>query len=716
MYSVKVKILCMCLLTGLSCLPVRAQDSATDGTDFYVTFTNNADKAANVCQVRYVVTETCYITAQYGDGSYLGNNVQYAPGVYTLSVDKSKCYYVSKVTGAYNLMLHVTSTRNIGVFALNMDSGSSDATTVLPVSIWGTDYTAISGSSFAIGPNYITVIAPTDGTTFNIYNAAGTLVATHTSTTANPVYSYTLSADITGYTVESDQKIAVYSSVPCGNGVYGGCDHNYEQLYPTSMAGRSYFAWNISTTMVSAYATEKVIFMALEDGTTVTQKAGATVTTIPLDRHDKATYTFSSAAIPPVMLTSDKPIIVNHILGVGPSVKWWIPVEQRITRAVIAPFVAVGTSYIVRHRLSVMIPDGSQSDMIVRETRNGVVTTPTLSFSSNTSNPYYLLANRDYEDTDDVMIELINPAGFIAYMAGGGYAEGYIYTAGSGAFDLQNYFTITTKTQPYNDTHYTATDEATHTFAPSDNITVKRTLERTFTNVSWRINGTTYTGVTENTNTSNTLTLPASAFPYGKDSITLAVRYSGATADSLYTGYVTVTTEANFASIAPVNVTRGGNHTYTVKLPNGVTADRNIVVNLSYSGATTAFNAGPPSVTIPNGSNSANFNITSTTSAPYGSTMNITLSGTNYAPVVIGSDDEAIIRVGASTPSGTDFWFVAPHMSDDTDATLRYYPAFLAISNNTYQTAHSVITIYNGGSLITLRDTIAPGGFIKRDF
>jgi hypothetical protein len=64
----------------------------------------------------------------------------------------------------------------------------------------------------------------------------------------------------------------------------------------------------------------------------------------------------------------------------------------------------------------------------------------------------------------------------------------------------------------------------------------------------------------------------------------------------------------------------------------------------------------------------------------------------------------------------TDFWFVAPHMSDDTDGTIRYYPAFLAISNNTDQTAHSVITIYNGGSLITLRDTIAPGGFAKHDF
>jgi hypothetical protein len=46
-------------------------------------------------------------------------------------------------------------------------------------------------------------------------------------------------------------------------------------------------------------------------------------------------------------------------------------------------------------------------------------------------------------------------------------------------------------------------------------------------------------------------------------------------------------------STAAVNVTRGGSNIYTVKLPAGVTADRNITVNLSYSGTTSAFNTPP---------------------------------------------------------------------------------------------------------------------------
>jgi hypothetical protein len=179
---------------------------------------------------------------------------------------------------------------------------------------------------------------------------------------------------------------------------------------------------------------------------------------------------------------------------------------------------------------------------------------------------------------------------------------------------------------------------------------------------------------------------------------------------------LTVTTEANFLFTTPVNITKGRNHIYTVKLPNGVTADRDIVVNLSYSGATTAFNAGPPSVTIPNGKNSATFTVTATAFAPYGSTMNITLSGTNYSPVIIGANNEASIRVGASTPAGTDFWFVAPQLTTVNGGCDHDCPVFLAIFNDTSHPAQVEITLYNGGSPIIIPATIAPGSFYKHDF
>ncbi|MDR2809682.1 MAG: hypothetical protein LBB84_03885 [Tannerellaceae bacterium] len=559
---------CLCILSA------RAQDSATEGTDFYVTFTSNNGSTTNICQIRYVVATTCRITAQYGDGTYLDNNVQYTPGVYTRDVDKSKCYTTSTTTGASRLMLHITSTQNIGVYALNMYQNTTDATTVLPVATWGTDYTVIGNTG---SYNSITVIAPTAGTIFTIRNAAGTAVVSDQATnTSNPVYSYVVSADLTGYTVESNYNVAVFSSCRCGNPVTsGGCDHNYEQIYPTATAGKNFFLWNLSvenTYNAAGNTKDKVVIVALENATTVTKKVGATTSTIPLNRHDTNAFWLDTTvhvnnATTPVMLTSDKPIIVNHLLGYAPTIKWWSSIEQRVTHAVITPFVATGSSYITLHQLDIMIPAGAQPNMIIRETRSGVVTTPTLTFYTNTSNPNYVIASRQYPNTDNVMIELINSAGFIAYMTGYGNAETYIYSAGSGAFNLQNYFTITTKTQPYNDTYYSATDPATHTFAPTDNITVKRTLERAFTSVSWLIHDAVYTGVTENTNINNTLTFPASLFPCGKDSITMRVRYSGAAVDSLYTGYIWIDKPAQASDInvsGVVEVCTGSATTLTV--------------------------------------------------------------------------------------------------------------------------------------------------------
>ncbi|MDR1645804.1 MAG: hypothetical protein LBS05_08300, partial [Tannerellaceae bacterium] len=51
-----------------------------------------------------------------------------------------------------------------------------------------------------------------------------------------------------------------------------------------------------------------------------------------------------------------------------------------------------------------------------------------------------------------------------------------------------------------------------------------------------------------------------------------------------------------------------------------------------------------------------------------------------------------------SRAQDTAFWFVAPHMSTMSYNPPLNYPAFLAISNGTFQGAKIAITLYNGGS------------------
>jgi hypothetical protein len=139
-------------------------------------------------------------------------------------------------------------------------------------------------------------------------------------------------------------------------------------------------------------------------------------------------------------------------------------------------------------------------------------------------------------ENEDIAIDISSPGGFLAYMSGSGEYSIYCFTAGGGAYNLQNYFTIQEKGTTIG-TYYENTTEITHTFESSDVIVVKRNVEALFDSVTWHINGVKY-AIAENANIMNTLNFPASSFHSGENTLTMSVRFSGTTADSLYIGKV----------------------------------------------------------------------------------------------------------------------------------------------------------------------------------
>jgi hypothetical protein len=550
--NILVRTVVLTIVFSLYAFSNYAQNNATEGKEFYVAFTSNRDASTVYnpqCYIRYVVTDTCYITAQYKNGDYIDNNTLYPPGIYTIGVDTIKCYIQTTSSGIKNKGIKVTSTKDIGLYAFNTMIHSFDATAVLPTTSLGNHYTIISHTSYY--NKNILIIAPSAGTKFTIRDANGAYVVRDQSLSANTTYLYTSLSELTGYTVESNNNIAVFSTVDCGGGVGyitpGGCDHNFEQMLPTNTAGKNFLLWQITPPV--AYDEDIIKILALEDGTQIKTK-GTTYNpsiseTIFLNAHETSEFNlysrnvFVNESSRVVALESNKPIIVEHISGYAPSIQWWIPTEQMITRAMTSPFKI---NYFESHTLHIMIPAGSESDMIMKETRNGITTAATLPFFTNQADTNYVIAKKTYQSSDsEVLIELINPAGLIAYM----YAKGdmmsdasYIYPAGMGAFNLQNYFTAGTKTLPYKDVYYSETTDSTHTFAPEDNITVKRTIQSPFQEIKWLINGKPYTSITDNKNTTNTLTFPAAKLECGENSISMSVLYNGATADSVYTGKV----------------------------------------------------------------------------------------------------------------------------------------------------------------------------------
>ena len=537
---------------------VFAQSSATEGKEFYLCFTtNDIDNVISVIQIRYVVSSDCYITAQYGDGTYLDSNVLYLPGTYTKPLDKNKAYIdIFWDRPPNNKYLKVTSTEKIGVYGINMASHSTDASTILPVDALGTNYVILS-HSYAQPPNTISVIAPTSGTIITIRDANGKAVDSSVSIPAGMVYFYSEWAEITGYTVESNNIVAVFSSVFCGlMATCGNCDHNWEQMWSTNTAGKNYIVWCMSpgdyTTFTNCADNIKII--ALEDSTTITRKVGTAITTHTLNKYKTVahntpttstatTYRNNSSGV--VEYTSDKPFIVEHIFGHAPCIKWIAPVEQKVTSAMLSPFVPTGSSVIISHTLHVLIAANAESNMRMKEIRNGVETDVNLTFYTNTTNKDYKIAYKHYAANDSVLISLINTRGFIAYITGHGERESYIITAGAGAYDLQCYFTIEEKSTN-NETYYSSTTINTHTFKDVDSIVVKRTIEKSFESVTWLINSVPYS-VTENINTVNSLKFPASILNIGQNTITMSVRFTGDESDSVYTGLVWL--EANTETV-----------------------------------------------------------------------------------------------------------------------------------------------------------------------
>jgi hypothetical protein len=169
-----------------------------------------------------------------------------------------------------------------------------------------------------------------------------------------------------------------------------------------------------------------------------------------------------------------------------------------------------------------------------------------------------------------------------------------------------------------------------------------------FTSAS-QTNGTTYYQVAGGVlpaSTNGVVLAPVSTAAYGEWTVNesmISTMSNLLPMSGIQPAILTVTTEANFLSAAAVNVARGGSNTYTVKLPTEVTADRNITVNLAYSGTTAAFSSRPASVTIPSGANSATFTVTASSTATNGQSMTITLASTSYSPVIIGATNQATI-------------------------------------------------------------------------
>ena len=546
-YAFFSKIVCvMLILQGWLCdSTVYAQSTSTAanaGKEFYITYLYNYSRVTTL-QMKVVVSKACYITAKYNNqaNAYWNNwnNSLVQPGVYTAAVSRNDV--TNTISQTSNRSITLTSTENVNVYAINYYSMSTDGTCILPVSTWGTEYRLATGIPSVGNPSLYAVVA----------NESGTVVTLHDNTTVtlnqNEVYHYihTSDVDMTGMKVSATKPVALYSGAtisygPSQSGRYcsslgpASADHIYEQLWSVDKWGKDFFAWPILTPNGFGNWGGMLAIIANEGGTNVTLSGGINgglPVSYNLNAGDKQYVCHVMTGL--TRIVSDKPIMVFLMLP-DASVMSIAATDQRIIHSTVAPFILSGATNINAHGIDILVPAASWSHMVIRE--NGIVV-PNSTYTVNTSAhfPDWYNIRKNLADTD-VTIDITCLGGFLAYMSGTGDWESYAFLAGTGAYDLGSYFTVKEQATTI-DTYYGNTSSATHSFEPTDQIVVKRTIEGYFASVSWFLNGVPYT-ITENANTTNTLNFPASALSPGENLLTMSVRYLGATADSIYVGKV----------------------------------------------------------------------------------------------------------------------------------------------------------------------------------
>jgi len=591
-----------------------AQSSAANaGREFYFTYLHNRASGGfpTTLQLKVVVEQPCYITAEYNNaaGTYWNGwdgTVLIPAGIYTDTVRYANVFELPGTNNTGSITsktIRLTSSENVCVYAINYYSASTDGTCILPVTAWGTEYRLATG-------------IPITNTHSSLYavvaKEAGTVVTLHDGTTTitlnqNQAYHFRSNAniDMTGMRVSATKPIALFSGGQSVlgpgqqyNGISGfGCsrignassDHTYEQLWSVDKWGTDFFAFPVRTPnggnpVGTGNWGGMLAIVAHENGTTVTVSGGinsGTPLVYSMNAGDKVYTCDSMSGL--TRIVADKPIMPFLSLP-DACIMTFQPTDQRISHAFVSPFILSGTTNVNAHGIDLLMPAAFWSQTVIKE--NGVVvanSTYTVNASSQFPDWYHIRKNLPNSDTH---INIDCPSGFLAYISGSGSAETYAFSAGSGAFDLQCYFTVKEQATT-NNTYYQNTTVFTHTFDVADTVVVNRMVTPAFTSISWRLNGVPY-AFAENTSTTNMLKIPATALISGDNVLTMVVRFSGSSADSLYTGHIW--------RIAGVEVCAGDSIEFVADVtPVGLSAAYQWFVNdTAYAGATdTVFGYAP---------------------------------------------------------------------------------------------------------------------------
>lgn len=417
----------------------------TIGTDFWLGF----NSTGSYYELKLVSTSSCTVTLSFTDGSVPDRTISIAgEGVtsYVFNYTNNDAYNemtaVRNTSGTSNKSVRITSTAPIGVYAINQQSALTDATSVLPVTNYGTKYIAFDGVT--MGNHKYIIISPEDNN--NIYINGGSAIPLN----KGQVYAKTSSTELSGDIIMSDSPVAFFIvshelRMPTSSTSY--TDQAFEQLPPVSSWGKEFLV------PITERASEFVRVIASMDNTTVTF-AGTTYT---LNTGETMGGTLLEINAP-TYISADKPIgVCTFMVGSGyksfgygdPSISWVPSIDQHMKSATItpfAPFAVPSTSTQLNAHWGQVVAKTAYKD----ETKvngealsGGSWVDGPLASGLSVYNMPFLKADGGWEKS----YTFSNDNGIVVLGYGTGSAESYQYLAASSSRKLDAYFTI-------NDLHY----------------------------------------------------------------------------------------------------------------------------------------------------------------------------------------------------------------------------------------------------------------------
>jgi hypothetical protein len=457
----KIKHILLLIIIVLAATKIEAQ--TTQGTDFWLTFGDNARQPATgvKLQIRVVATAATTLTITFTNSGSTVTSALAAGEVYTLALteaQKAAVYLPSSASGVSSKSVHIASTEPVTVYALNQENQTTDATNVLPVNALGTEYYHISYSCTGSKDGY-NIVATEDGTIISENNVELNPAAPLSKGQVWTVYSSN-GQDMTGRHITSNHPIAYFSNnegvlVPkyeSGITYYDNTQDNlFQQMLPVRTWGKHFCI------PVTNRGVERVRIVASQDGTIITHQGGTVKvgsTTLDKGQFVELEVLFSVGGC---FISANKPVGVCSYMvtqgygfdnnGIGgnastgdASIAWVPPVEQFVDKATIAPFIPNGTSTLSGHYALIVMPSEGCT-----QTTLSIGNNPPAVLSSGTwkecINPDYSFYNLQLTQPNQ-SYTFANPKGLLVLGYGKGSQESYYYLAASSAFDLQAVFYV----------------------------------------------------------------------------------------------------------------------------------------------------------------------------------------------------------------------------------------------------------------------------------